>query len=303
MLATLVDRPFDRKGWIFEIKYDGYRAFGVKDRAVSLISRNQKSFTGRFSSIAAELKKIPGRFILDGELVLLDEKGKSSFQLIQNYNKTKEGTPYYYVFDILVCNGKDLRPLPLIQRKEILRNLLKQAKLKQIRYSDHIEEKGTALFRVAVKKGFEGIIGKKEDSTYVLRRSSDWVKIKTHRRQEVVIGGYTEPKGSRSRFGALLVGVYEKGKLIYAGHVGGGFNSKLLKEMHEKLKKIHTPICPFAVTPRPNTPVTWVKPKLVCEVAFAEWTQEGILRQPIFKGLRIDKSPKEVVREKAKRMQ
>ncbi len=301
MLATLTDKPFDRKGWIFEIKWDGYRAIGFKKgERTELLSRNEKSFTSRFHTIAEELKKLPGTFVVDGEIVLFDEQGRSSFQLMQNYNKVKKGTPLYYLFDILSLNGKDLRNLPLIERKKILKTLIGKGKLKSIKYCDHIDEHGIAFFKAAAKKGFEGIIAKKADSAYQFSRSSDWLKIKAIQRQEVVIGGFTEPKGSRKRFGALLVGVYEKNKLIYTGHIGGGFNFQLLTDVHEKLKKLITPTCPFASPPHPNSPVTWVKPKLVCEVAFAEWTQEGMMRQPIFKGLRIDKAPKDVIREKAK---
>lgn len=187
MLATLASEPFDGKEWIFEIKWDGYRALGSKNKSISLISRNQKSFNARFPSIVDELKKIPGKFILDGELVLLDEKGRSSFQLIQNYYKEKKGIPYYYVFDLLSWNGKDLRSLPLLKRKELLKKLLSQAKLKQILYSDHIEEKGKAFFKAAKKKELEGIIAKKKDSSYQFRRSKDWLKIKAVLRQETAI--------------------------------------------------------------------------------------------------------------------
>ncbi len=296
MLATLVDKPFDQKGWIFEIKWDGYRAFASKNREdVELISRNQKSYNERFPTLVRELKKLKGSFLIDGEIVILDKTGKSNFQLLQNYYKRKEGTPYYYVFDLISLNGKDLRDLPLIERKALLKKLLRGAKT--IRFSDHIEERGKAFFRAAAKKGLEGIIAKKGDSPYRSCRSRDWQKIKTKMRQEVVIGGFTEPKGSRKKFGALLVGVYKRGRLLYAGHVGGGFTEKLLRDVYCDWRKIVTRACPFVEEPHPNSPVTWVKPKLVCEVAFAEWTQDGNLRQPIFKGMRYDKPAKKVVRE------
>lgn len=292
MLATLVEEPFDRKDWIFETKWDGYRAFGSKrGRKVELISRNQKRFNERFPHIVEALRDLPGSFVLDGEIVILDKKGKSEFQLLQN----NQGTPLFYVFDLLVLNGKDLRGLPLLERKRRLKELVKGSKL--IRYSDHIKEKGRAFFQKAQKKGWEGIIAKNGLAPYQPFRTMDWQKIKTKMRQEMVIGGFTEPRGSRKKFGALLVGVYDRGKLLYSGHVGGGFNQKLLADTYAHLKKLITKKCPFAVEPKPNMPVTWVKPKLVCEVAFAEWTREGMLRQPIFKGLRIDKRAKEVVRE------
>lgn len=298
MLATLYDAPFNKKGWIFETKWDGYRALAFKlGSGVKLISRNRLSFTERFPSIVQELKKLGHSFVVDGELVLLDEEGRSNFQLMQNYHKVKKGTPYYYVFDILSLDGKDLHELPLIERKAFLKKLLSSKKLKNIRYSSHVQEKGIARFKTAEKKGEEGIIAKRADSPYQFRRSKDWLKIKAVKRQEVVIGGFTAPKGSRKYFGALLVGVYEKGKFIYAGHVGGGFNQQLLSDTHAKLKKLVISECPFTDPPRPNAPVTWVEPKLICEVAFTEWTQGGQLRHPIFKGLRIDKSPKKVLRE------
>ncbi len=292
MLATLIDEPFDKEGWIFEIKWDGYRALGSKE---NLISRGQKSFNQRFPTILDALKHLPGSFVLDGEIVLFDAKGRSDFQLLQNYYKRKEGTPYYCVFDLLSLNGKDLCDRPLIERKALLKKLVRGSKL--IRYSNHIETKGKTLFRAVKKRGLEGIIAKKADSAYQFHRTRDWLKIKTKRRQEVVIGGFTAPRGSRQKLGALLVGVYKKGKLHYAGHVGGGFNQQTLKEVHAELRKVIAKKCPFEEEPHPNSPVTWVKPQLVCEVSFTEWTDEGKLRHPIFEGMRYDKSAKKVVRE------
>lgn len=296
MLATLIDEPFDSKDWIFEIKWDGYRAIASKDKEIHLVSRNDLSFNSRFLSIVEELKKIPGNFVLDGEIVIFDEKGRSDFQLMQNYYKKKEGTPYYYVFDILSLNEKNLTKLPLLERKKILKKLLRGKKLKWIKFSDHIKEKGKAFFKAAAKKGLEGIIAKKADSTYQFRRTRNWLKIKYKRRQEVVIGGFTEPKGSRKYFGALIVGVYEKGKLIYVGSVGGGFKHETLKETYQELKKLIVEDCPFSTPPKIKS-VTWVKPKLVCKVEFAEWTQDDRLRVPIFKGMRMDKDPKKVKKE------
>lgn len=296
MLATLVEKPFDGKDWLFEIKWDGYRALAHKNKTVRLISRGKKSFNVHFASIVKALEKLPGKFILDGEIVILDEKGRSNFQLLQNYQRRHE-VPYYYVFDILSYQGKELIALPLIERKQILKKLLAKAP-DQIRFSDHVEAKGKAFFRKILKLGLEGMIAKKSDSTYQFHRSRDWLKVKTSLRQEVVIGGFTEPKGGRKRFGALLVGVYERGKLVYVGHVGGGFDERLLEEIHKQLLKCVAKTCPFAEEPHPNSPVTWVKPKLVCEVSFSEWTASGIMRQPIFKGMRIDKDPRSVHREK-----
>lgn len=302
MLATLVEEPFDKKGWLFEIKWDGYRALAFKNKTVELGSRNQKSFNTRFPTLVAELKKLPGEMVLDGEIVVLDKKGRSSFQLLQNYQKNKEGPLYYYIFDILAYQGQDLTQTPLFERKKLLKKILSKRSKSSLRYSDHIEEKGKAFFRLATKLGLEGILAKNGASSYQFHRSKDWLKIKTNCRQEVVIGGFTEPKGSRKRFGALLIGVYDKNQLRYVGHVGGGFDEKLLEEIYRKLQKLITPTCPFKAAPRPNSPATWIKPKLVCEVAFAEWTDDGKMRQPIFQGMRIDKSAKDVVREKPKRV-
>lgn len=295
MLCTLVKEPFDEKGWIFEIKWDGYRAFAKKNGAVELISRGKQSFNKRFPSIVQELEKIRSSFIIDGEIVILDRTRKSNFQMLQQFYKKKIGTPYFYVFDILSLNGEDLRDLPLIERKKILKKFL--GKLKFVRISQHILTHGKAFFKAAQKKGLEGMIAKRAESTYQFARTKNWLKIKVKNGQEVVIGGFTEPKGTRERFGALLVGVYKSGKLIYAGRVGGGFNRELLKDVYRELKKQIQPQCPFEGVPNLSAAARWVKPKLVCEVEFTEWTQDGKMRHPIFKGMRYDKPAKRVVRE------
>ncbi len=299
MLAVLADAPFNKKGWLFEWKWDGYRALGFKGNGAHLFSRNMKSFDTRFPEILKELKSLPGSFLLDGEIVIFNQKKAPDFQLMQQYQKSRKGTPYYYLFDILSFEGKDLTQFPLKERKKILEKLLKGKGHPHLKLSQHVEGKGVALFKQAKKRGFEGIIAKRAMSPYRFARSSDWLKVKTKMRQEFVIGGFTEPRRGRKFFGSLLVGVYDRGKLRYAGHVGGGFDAKLLADVHIQLKKWKQARCPFEKTPKTNTKATWVKPKLVCEVAFAEWTQEGILRQPIFKGLRIDKPPKDIVREYA----
>jgi bifunctional non-homologous end joining protein LigD len=298
MLATLVKEPFDSEGWIFERKFDGFRALAHKHRTVKLLSRNNLSFNQRFPELVQEIQRLPGSFILDGEIVVLDKKGISQFQFLQNYQKDSEGTPYYYLFDILFLNGKDLTSFSLTERRTLLRAFLKKHPSQHLRFSEAIDTHGKALFKTAQKRGWEGIIAKKKDSLYCQSRSRDWLKIKTHLRQEFVIGGYTAPRGSRERLGALLVGVYEGKKLVYAGHVGTGFNRKILNELYNRLKKYISPLCPFVKEPKPNAKVVWIKPKLVCEVLFAEWTSAGVLRQPVFQGLRPDKPAHKVIREK-----
>lgn len=300
MLGYLEKKPLDAKGWIFEIKWDGYRAIAELDKhRIELYSRNQLSFNDKFRDIIDELKHFPVQSaILDGEVVVIDKHGRPNFQLMQNFQRTREGQIYYYVFDILYLNGRDLKELPLIERKAILKQLIASANSSLVQYSDHIEEKGIAFFKLAEKKSLEGIMAKNGQSSYKTNaRSHDWLKIKTHLRQEVVIGGITLPRGSRKKFGALLIGVYDKqGELRYVGRVGGGFTEKLLGDVYSQLEPLIQKSSPFIDAPK-MTGVTWVKPKLVCEVNFAEWTEEGLMRQPIFVGMRIDKNSKDVKRE------
>lgn len=299
MLATLVDKPFDRQDWIFEIKWDGYRAIAqINEGKVLLYSRNQKSFNDDFPPIAKALIDLDvNSAILDGEVVILDHSGKPNFQSMQNYQRTKEGNIFYYVFDLLYLDKRDLRDLPLIERKQILKKLIPSDSNSVIRFSDHVEERGIAFFKEAFKQKLEGIVGKNGQSSYQMKRSKDWVKIKTHLRQEAVISGFTKPRGSRKKFGALLLGVYEKGDLIYIGNVGTGFNEKLLTDIYDQLEPLLQTDSSFSIPPKANMPVTWVKPKLVCEVEFTEWTSEGHMRHPTFKGLRTDINAKEVKRE------
>jgi bifunctional non-homologous end joining protein LigD len=302
MLATLVDKPFDGEGWFFEIKWDGYRAIAETGaRAVKLYSRNGLSFSGRYGPVMSALKKIKRRAILDGEIVVVDKRGRSSFQDLQNYEQTHEGNLQYQIFDILSLDGKDLRQLPLKERKAILKKFIPRSA--ELKYSDHVIGKGKAFFVAAKRQGLEGIMAKNSHSPYQENvRGGDWLKIKTHLEQEVVIGGFTEPLRSRKYFGALVVGYYAKGKLKYAGHVGGGFDEKKLRELSAKMKPLIVDKSPFADKIKTNTDVTWVKPKLVCEVKFAEWTGNGTMRQPIFIGLRTDKPAKDVIRERSKRV-
>jgi bifunctional non-homologous end joining protein LigD len=295
MLATLVDKPFDRKGWLFEIKWDGYRAIAEIDKDIKLYSRYGNLFNDKYPEIVEGLKKVGHRAVLDGEIVALDAEGRSQFQLLQDYQKTHRGNLLYYVFDILWLDGRDLRKLPLWERKKILKSTLPE--IKNIKYSDHIEEKGKKFFALAIKKNIEGIMAKDGSSPYLSGRTKSWLKIKNVNEQEVIIGGFTQPRQSRKYFGALVLGVYERGKLIYVGHSGSGFDEASLADLYDKMKPLITKECPFKIEPKTNEPATWLKPKLVAQVKFAEWTRDGIMRQPIFLGLREDKSAKEVRRE------
>lgn len=302
MLAKQVTEAFDSTEWLFETKWDGYRAIAEVHRDhVELYSRNLLSFNHTFPAIVDSLSELGVEAVFDGEIVALDAKGRSSFQNLQNSKKQKIDYLYYYLFDLLFLEGYDLRELPLIERKELLNKLLEKLHSKDslLRYSNHILQKGKKFFLAAKKKGEEGIIAKKIDSSYVSHRSDDWLKIKIHAQQEAVICGFTEPRGARDEFGALILGFYKNSQLTYAGHVGGGFNKANLIEVKKKLVPLITNKCPFEKVPKTNMPVTWIKPKLICEVSFQEWTSDDRMRQPIFQGLRVDKAPKEVKKEVA----
>jgi bifunctional non-homologous end joining protein LigD len=297
MLATLTDSPFDDPNWIYEIKWDGYRAIGAwSGTEAQLYSRNGQDFSQKYPPIYEALRNIEKPVVIDGEIVVLDETGRSRFELLQNYGN-QGGDLAYYVFDVLWLDGHDLTGLPLTQRKAILRNILPPKV--PIRYSDHIQGRGRAFFKSAQKQKLEGIMGKSDTSLYRAGiRTEQWLKIKTHLAQEAIICGFTEPRGSRKYIGAFILGVYRKGKLKYVGHAGGGGDPKLLKELRQNLQKIEITDSPFDEKIRPNAPVHWVKPEILCEVSFSEWTVDGLMRQPIFKGIRTDKDPKEVTKEK-----
>jgi bifunctional non-homologous end joining protein LigD len=298
MLATLADGPFDRAGWIFEIKWDGYRILAsVRNGKVVLSSRHGQDYTSRYESVARALKKIGHDAIFDGEMVVLQAGGASSFEGLHAYHQSGQGHLVYAIFDLLSLDGKNIERLPLLERKKLLKKIL--PKVQPLKYSDHVVEKGKAFFEVAKRKGLEGIMGKDAKSQYLEGvRSPSWQKIKARKRQEVVIAGFTDPRHSRKLFGALVVGVYENGILRYAGHVGGGFDAKGLREMYAKLKPLLRKTSPFTDEVITNTAVHWVKPVLVCEVEFAEWTADDHLRQPVFIGLREDKPARDVVRER-----
>ncbi len=307
MLATLVDEAFDDPQWLFEIKWDGYRAICTvrEDGRMELLSRNGLDLLAKFpelGELANAWKTLP--IVVDGEIVSLDSRGRSSFQRLQESMTSsrsgsaarKRTTLTFAAFDVLYADGKDLRKTPLEERKALLERAIADDDM--VMYSKHTVGNGCALFAQAEKQELEGIIGKRLDSFYVERRTRDWVKIKAQLMQECVIGGFTEPRGSRTGFGALLLGLYDGNELHYVGHVGTGFNTKLLQSLTADLKKIERKTSPFANRVDSNTKPHWVEPKLVAQVRFTEWTRDGYLRQPAFLGLRIDKKPKECIRER-----
>jgi bifunctional non-homologous end joining protein LigD len=298
MLATLVDKPFDSPDWVFEIKWDGYRAIAeIENHEVKLYSRNGLSFNQTFAPVVEDLKKLKiTSAIFDGEIVVLDKKGKASFQNVQNYQRLKEGAVIYYVFDLLFLEGYDLREFTLLKRKELLKAALKSSS--HVKYCDHVEKEGIKFFKKASEKGYEGMIAKEKEAPYHYGRSQRWLKIKSHQEQEAIICGFTEPKGSREHFGALLLGVFIDGKLTYTGHTGSGFDRQGLEEVYKKLAPLIQKNSPFEEKPKTRFPTTWVQPKLVCEISFAEWTKDNQMRQAIFQGLRVDKKPTEVTKER-----
>ena len=297
MLASIIEEPFDGADWIFEIKLDGYRAIAeIEHGKVQLYSRNNLSFNNTFAALISPLETIDHNAVFDGEVVVLDDKGKADFQLLQNYRRTGKGNIFYFIFDLIYLDGKDLRQVALIKRKEILANILPDSH--QIRYCDHIARDGKEFFELARKNDLEGIIAKKGSSSYQTgKRSKDWLKIKIKLKQEAIICGFTEPRGGRKYFGALVLGVYEKKELIYIGLSGGGFDENSLKEIHAMLLPLVQPESPFKERVKTDMPVKWVKPLVVCEVSFTEWTSDKVMRHPVFLGLREDKEPESVVRE------
>ncbi|MGI9165530.1 MAG: non-homologous end-joining DNA ligase [Pyrinomonadaceae bacterium] len=303
MLATLVDEPFSDPEWLFETKLDGVRAVCfIRNGKASFVSRNQIEMTTQYPELASIAESVSSAdAILDGEIVALDGRGVSRFQLLQPRLGRKNSGEIarlaattrivYYVFDLLYLNGSDLTACKLLDRKTTLGRILRPSK--NVRYSDHIIGEGEKLFKEVAKVPLEGMIAKRLASKYVPRRSRDWLKIKTIQQSEVVIGGYTQPRNSRSYFGALVVGLYRDGKLQYVAHTGGGFHQQTLAETYRLLQPLKTKDCPFVEKPKTNEPVQWVKPKLVAQVKFSEWTADQRMRHPIFLGLRQDKKPEE----------
>jgi bifunctional non-homologous end joining protein LigD len=300
MLATAVDKPFSDKEWIFELKLDGYRAIAeLRKKELLLYSRNGLSLKERYPQVAEALKKLSSgsggktEAVLDGEIVLLNEDNKPDFQKLQNYGNNKEFPLVYYVFDILFLQGKNLMGLKLIERKKILKKIIKKSPV--IRYSDHIEDNGKDFFKVIIADDLEGMMAKKKDSLYTPGlRTREWLKVKFHKSQEAIIAGFTAPKGSRQYFGSILLAQYRHQKLCYIGNAGTGFTDKTLKDVMQKMRPLITDKSPFEKNIKANSPVTWVKPELVCEVSYSEITRDGLLRHPVYKGLRPEKTSRMV---------
>ncbi|MFT4156167.1 DNA ligase D [Parafilimonas sp.] len=309
MLATLVDKPFDEAGWLYEVKWDGYRAIIYRQNSeAEMRSRNNKSFNEKFYAVYNALKQWKINAVLDGEIVVINDEGISNFGSLQNWRSEADGALILYLFDVLWIDGYNVMNLPLTERKQILNAIAPDAGI--IRISESFDTGATEFFEAAKKLNLEGIIAKRANSIYLPgKHSSDWLKIKTNKRQEVIIGGFTNNEGSSKLFSALLVGVNENGKLKYTGKIGTGFSDKLQQEMMQQFSPLITNKIPFTHEPdvnkpsrfRPDPPkatVTWLKPKLVCEVAYTEITSDGVMRHPSFKGMRVDKSAKNIHPEK-----
>ncbi len=313
MKPRLVKDPPAAGDWIYELKFDGIRLIVVKtDKKVSLLSRNKNELAGRFPEIVEAVRNLPSReCVIDGEVVALDDEGRSSFQLLQAREIEGRKSPvYFYAFDLLQLDGKSLIGLSLEARKNVLEKLCADAG-DPIRYSGAIGEEAKPLLKEVKRRGLEGIIGKQRNSVYQPgRRSGAWIKLKCVNEQEFVIGGYTPPQGSRKHFGAILVGYYKNKKLVFAGKVGTGFTAKSLATLHRKFQQQERESCPFVdlpskqngqwvqgITPSMMRKMHWVNPVFVCEIKFAEWTRDNKLRAPVFVGLREDKKASEVLRE------
>jgi len=310
MLATSIEEPFDSPDWFFEIKWDGYRAIAFLAKgSVRLVSRNQNDLTGQYSDLHDMPKYVRAESaVIDGEVIALDEQGNSSFSLMQQrtgfrdrshrVSARRDISILYYAFDLLYADGYDLRRATLEDRKALLASLLTTPN-DSIRYSDHFAADGKALFEAARQQGLEGILAKRRDCPYEERRSRNWLKIKIRHTLECVIGGYTDPEGSRQYFGSIVLGLYDKqGELIHVGQAGSGFDHKTLAAMWKVLSKLKTDANPFHGPVDALRRAHWIKPELVAEIEYSEWTHltnEGgqKLRAPVFLGLREDKNPKE----------
>jgi bifunctional non-homologous end joining protein LigD len=301
-LATLVDAAPEGDEWLHEQKFDGYRIVAELRRGrVRLLSRRFKDWTAEFPTVAAAIATLPAKSAtLDGEVAALLPDGRTSFQALQNA-LGGGGELAYFVFDLLALDGEDLTRLPLEERKVRLAALLKKSRSKLLRYSDHVIGQGGRFFALACEQQLEGIVSKRRDAPYRPGRGTTWLKTKCMQRQELVIGGWTDPEGSRTGLGSLILGVYDGARLVYAGKVGTGFTAKTLAALRAELDPLARTKPPFEPAPPrawTGPGVHWVEPELVCEVTFTEWTDDGRLRHPSFKGLRRDKRARDVVRER-----
>ncbi len=297
MKAVLWEPPFSDPDWIFERKLDGVRCLAHRDDGVvRLVSRTDRAMNGDYPELVSALETEPCQdFVLDGEVVAFGRPGVTSFERLQRRGREPVAV-FLYAFDLLRLDGRDLRQLPLRERKATLRRALRFEG--NVRFSPHRNEHGEHMYREACSKGLEGVMAKRADSPYRASRSSDWRKLKCHAEQELVIGGYTAPQGSRTDFGALLVGYWEDGRLRYAGKVGTGFDHATLRSLGKRMRELEVADPPFAdVQPVPRG-AHWVEPELVAQIGFTEWTRGGRLRHPRYLGLRDDKPARDVVRER-----
>ncbi len=290
MLATLVPEPFDKPGWVYEEKYDGDRILAYKEEGrVRLLSRNGKDKTDSFPRIVAAIRILePATLLLDGEVVVFDKNLVSHFQLLQQ----EKGEPVYAVFDCLFHDGKDLRREPLFMRREAMERSISSSKA--LLPSHRLATNGIEAFRIAQRRGYEGLVAKDLSAPYVEARSTRWLKVKVHQEDEFVIAGYTKPAGSRQHFGALLLGAYDKSGLHYVGKVGTGFDQKTLAALYQKFQPF-VRSKPALLDPPREQGVVFLAPRLIAQISFQEWTADRKLRQPVFLGLRDDKRPQEVL--------
>jgi len=313
MLATLVDKPFDDSGWLFEVKWDGYRAIAfLESGRTRLVSRNQNDLTNQYRELSDLPNYIRARSaVLDGEIVALDDQGRPSFSLMQQrtgishnghrLKRNPEIPVLYYAFDVLWMDGSDLTRVDLEKRKEVLAGILATSDI--LRYSEHFVADGMALYEAAKQRSLEGIVAKRRNSCYIQKRSREWLKMKITQTIECVIGGYTDPRGSREHFGSIVLGLYDsQGRLIHVGQAGSGFTEETHEDMWRGLKKIETGKNPFFGPVESNRRLHWVKPEMVAEIKFTEWTHEseggGLkMRAPVYLGSREDKDPRECVLE------
>ncbi|WHF53104.1 DNA ligase D [Chryseobacterium gotjawalense] len=297
MLAQTGEKAFNNKDWVFEIKWDGYRAVAdLREPVIQLYSRNGLSYSDKFSKIIKALDHQNHQMVLDGEIVAFNKEGKPDFQILQKIGENPDLAMTYQVFDLLWLNGHSTENLTLVQRKELLKDALTENNV--IKYCEHIPQNGIDFFQQIKKMELEGMIAKKTDSIYSEGvRSSDWLKIKFQNTEDVLICGFTEPNGSRKNFGALILGTFADGQLKYCGHAGTGFADKILDSLYELFKPLIIGNCPFEEVPKTNAPATWLKPELVCEIKFTEKTKDGIFRHPVYMGLRSDKDKEDLMNE------